>query len=427
MPVLCRRFYILNRLIMSKTAYITSLAELLNKNTNVKLGLTRIEKLLTKIPFSRASKKIIQVVGTNGKGSTVAFLESILKANNYTTGLFTSPHLCTARERIRINKELISEDEFVDAFNYINNLAKLLEDQPSFFECMLAMALWVFERNKVEIIILEAGLGGRLDATTAVNADILGVTTLALDHQKILGSTLEIITQEKIAAARPHQPVISVIQEPSAQGVLKQAQQKIGFTLRWAQPCLLPLGLYGDHQKLNAGLALALISELKIKTQEDLRALGLLQVSWPGRFEVIRQDATIILDGAHNISGIRALISALKSHVEFSQKKIILVFGSLDGQPSEKIKLLLAYNHISHIFLHSPNNTRAETQESLRNRFYEYKIKSPMLSNYTNFDTVKKYARKLDSIILVCGSLYTVGEIRAEVLAIRSDTLSPNF
>jgi dihydrofolate synthase/folylpolyglutamate synthase len=180
--------------------YYATLIRLLSLPTNPKLGLTRTTDLLRAIDFKPDSMKIIQVVGTNGKGSTVAFIESILQAHGIKSGLFTSPHLCCARERIRTNKEIISQEDFTRAAQVVFEAIHHLDDEPSFFESLLAMALWLFSYHKVSVAILEAGLGGRLDATTATNPDILGISMIDLDHQQILGNTIAQIAQEKIGA-----------------------------------------------------------------------------------------------------------------------------------------------------------------------------------------------------------------------------------
>lgn len=182
------------------------MSKLYSRTTNPKLGLSRMVELLDAISFDRTSMKIIQVVGTNGKGSTVAFLESILHSAGISTGLFTSPHLITARERIRINKELISEDDFVYAARHILHCSEKLSDEASFFECILAMALWLFQQKGIKAVILEAGIGGRLDATTAVKPDILGVSMIDFDHQHILGTSVSAIAHEKIYAAHTVKP-----------------------------------------------------------------------------------------------------------------------------------------------------------------------------------------------------------------------------
>jgi len=384
--------------------------------------------LISRLKLSYAQTKIIQVVGTNGKGSSVAFIESILQAQGYATGLFTSPHLCSARERIRMHGSMISEELFIKAAVQVSLVCESMPDQPSFFERILAMALWLFDQNKLDVVILEAGLGGRLDATSACEAHILGLSTIALDHQHILGETLEKITIEKIAAARYKQPVVSVIQAAASTKEILKAQKEVGFDLSWASLCEEPLGLYGKHQRVNAGLALALIEKLDLNITKNNKSRGLLEVNWPGRFEIIKKHGVnIILDGAHNPSGIQALGQALADHADFNEKACVLVFGSLVGQSEEKIIELLKIRHFSHIYIHSPHNPRAQSIDSLTKIFSEARVEKSKLSPFTSFEEIARLAKKLKAFVLVCGSLYTIGEARAQLLEINPDFAAPNF
>lgn len=388
-----------------------------------------MQQLLQAIGFSHRAR-IIQVVGTNGKGSSVAFLESVLKAHGLGVGLFSSPHLCSARERIRINGALISYDEFCEAAEVVLSKGAALNDEPSFFEYMLAMALWQFEKAGVEIIILEAGLGGRLDATTATAPDILGVSMIDLDHQHILGATIEHIASEKIAAARPGQRVVFVKQNVGAAKVIEQAAVDVGFALIASQPCDAPLGLYGAHQRYNAGLALELIKQLGIALDPKKTARGLLEVNWPGRFEIITEDhQVIVLDGAHNPSGITSLVNALKSHPQCGQKPLIVLYGSLAGDNArEKVRLLHDNDlDVRGIFLHAPNNPRALPITVLRNLLIEVGYGGQLIQDFHEWSAVIKQAGQERAAIVVCGSLYTVGELRALLLSIEMDEKPPNF
>lgn len=409
-------------------SYSNILQKLLNQCTNPKLGLVRMENLINQLKLPDHGQKIIQVVGTNGKGSTVAFIESVLIANGYTTGLFTSPHLCCARERIRINGHMISEDSFVKAALHIFEKIKDLDDQPSFFECMLGMALWLFAESKVQVAILESGLGGRLDATTATKPDILGISSIDLDHQHILGSSLEEITREKIAAARAGQQVISVEQKSEVSNEIIQEQKNIGFFLSWAPLCEAPLGLLGPHQKINAGLALKLIDMVGLKTSKKSNALGLLRVMWPGRFEIINQASPIILDGAHNTSGVKALCQALKADTRFAAADPIVVFGSLRGPNTlDKIIELLKNLNPRHVFVHAPKNPRALSPDELTQVFLDQGYSSEKIANFSSWPEVLKRAALFKTYVLVCGSLYTVGEARGALLDIPMDGVTPNF
>ncbi len=410
-------------------AYQEALEKLLARNSNPKLGLSRIKDLLSAIGFVQGQFKTVQIVGTNGKGSTAAFTESIILANGLSCALFTSPHLSSARERIRINGAQISEADFILATDEVLAKAAQLGDEASFFECILAMFMWLAARAHVEIIIVEAGLGGRLDATTAIAAQVLGISMIDFDHQNILGESMEAIAREKILAARPGQKVISVPQHPSADGVIREVKTALGFELTQAKPTSWPIGLQGEHQKYNAGLAIALVEALGVKTSPDKIKKGLLQVRWPGRYEIVEKGGTkIIFDGAHNPSGIGALSKALKADPSLKHQSMLLVYGSLSGATTqEKISLLTEKNNFHHIFIHKSQNPRAESVENLEFLFVDQGVDPEKLSRFISWNIVLERAQAKHSVVLVCGSLYTVGELRGQLLEIASDHLIPNF
>jgi dihydrofolate synthase/folylpolyglutamate synthase len=409
--------------------YCSALEELLRRPSNPKLGLDRIGALLDLIGFDRSSMRIIQVVGTNGKGSTVAFVESMLLAHGISCGLFTSPHLCTARERIRIDGELISEADFVLAASQVIVKTARLDDEASFFECMLAMAMWAMQRRGIKIAIVEAGLGGRLDATTALDADVLGITSIDLDHQNVLGATLGEIAREKIAAARKGQNVITVAQSEEALAALKNCAHHIGCTLSFAESTDLSTGLYGKHQQINAGLAIALVRALVADVTTETISRGLSSVRWPGRFEIIERSMPVILDGAHNPAGIAILAQAIKSHERLRDRPIMMIYGSLTGPNVDGKIAVLKESHlpIERIYLHEPNNARAVSASMLRTALVAGGFTDEMLAHFISMSEVLEEARLLNAAIVVCGSLYTVGEIRGELENIAMDFMAPSF
>lgn len=409
--------------------YGSALSRLLRKTSNPKLGLTRIRRLLDEIGYDRSTMRVIQVVGTNGKGSTVAFIESLLRAANISCGLFSSPHLCTARERVRINSVMISEEEFAAAAVDVLHAADRIDDEASFFECITALGLWTFQRHKIDIAIMEAGMGGRLDATTAVDADVLGITSIDFDHQNVLGTTLEAIAGEKIAAARRHQPVFTVQQTPEAHARMVASAQTIGCDLRIVEPASLPLGLYGAHQKINAGLAIALVKALGIDLGDAATRHGLMTVNWPGRFEIIKSAVPLVLDGAHNPAGVEVLMEALKSHELFHNKPLFMVYGSLGGHNvMGKIAALKESGlPFECIYLHEPKNPRAYPREELRDAFIESGFERGQISMFQRMSQTVDDAKTRGASIVVCGSLYSIGELRAELLDIKMDRQGPNF
>lgn len=407
--------------------YSAALERLFMRTSNPKLGLERMTRLLDLISFDRAPMQIIQVVGTNGKGSTVAFIEAMLKKNGISCGLFTSPHLCCARERIRINGQMVSEEDFVWATNHVVQKEPDC-DAASFFEVILAMAMALFQKNKVEVAILEAGLGGRLDATTATRPDILGISTIDFDHQNILGTTIGEIATQKIGAARSFQKVLTVAQSLEATVALEKASAQIGCHLQVAPHCDASINLFGSHQKINAGLAWALCYELGRTLNADACLAGLKEANWPGRFEIVDQALPTVLDGAHNPSGIRALTASLMSHPQFNNRPLVMVYGSLDGPNVESKITLLRESGLffRRIFLHQSNNPRAAECAFLKTLFIRHGFLQEMLEPYSTWEEVQKQARP-DAAIVVCGSLYSVGEIRGRLLSIPVDGRLPNF
>lgn len=372
---------------------------------------------------------IIQVVGTNGKGSTVAFVESILNSAGVATGLFTSPHLSTARERIRINGEMVTEHDFVQAARFVLRASESLSEEVSFFECMLGMALWLFQKRGVRVAILEAGVGGRLDATTAAAADVLGVTMIDYDHQQFLGTTIDAIAHEKINAARALQTVVTVKQTEEAIGAIERAQKVIGFNLMHAGVATTDLPLFGEHQRANAGLAIALVQNLFPTLSQEAINQGLKKAFWPGRFEVLNHEVPVVLDGAHNPSGIASLVTSLRAHPQFLGKPLVLVYGSLAGTSmADKVTTLLSGRlDICHVFLHAPQNPRAVTVPELRALFESRGIERESISDFSTWSHVSNLAQKRKAAIVVCGSLYTVGEMRSVLLACPKDEVMPNF
>lgn len=406
-----------------KSEYLACVAKLY-QSTNPKLGLKRVLELLTLCGFKKDGL-IVQVVGTNGKGSTVAFLESLLNENGISTGLFTSPHLSSVRERIRINGQMISEQDFITSANFVLSKAESLVDQPSFFEMILAMAMQVFREKKIQVIILEAGLGGRLDATTACAPDILGISTIDLDHQQILGETIKQIALEKVSAAAPGQTVITVAQTDEAMASIKKAEHDIGFKLLEAKKCDKPLGLFGEHQKLNSGLALALLKATDLKTDEKKNEQALLKTSWPGRFEYFEGEVPILFDGAHNPSGMHTLLLGLKDHPATKEKPLVVIYGSMGGDNARKKVELLTSLKPKAVILHQPENPRALGFKDLEKLFIEQGIESKIYP-FEGLEKALKLARDHRAVLLVTGSLYTVGELRGELLSLAKEPV-PNF
>jgi dihydrofolate synthase/folylpolyglutamate synthase len=286
-------------------------------------GLETTRKLAALAGNPQANLRFIHVAGTNGKGSTSAMLESIYRAAGLRVGLFTSPHLVSFRERLQVNREFVSEADVARLVEEIQAGLKQFpaEAHPTMFEVVTVMALKFFAEQKCDLVIWETGLGGRLDATNIVTPLASVITNIAFDHTQWLGDTLEKIAAEKAGIIKPGVPVITAAGEPAALGVIERVARKNHSTLTRANvnPASTfppPASLPGEHQKINAALAVATVGVLQKQipvTDGQIRA-GLAQVNWPGRMQIIERDGQkIILDGAHNVAGAEVLRAALQS------------------------------------------------------------------------------------------------------------------
>ncbi len=308
-----------------------------------KFGLENTFKLAALAGNPQERLRFIHVAGTNGKGSTCAMLESIYRAAGLRVGLFTSPHLVSFRERIQVNRRLIPENEVVRLVGELQPWLKQFpaDHHPTFFEVVTVMALKYFAEQQCELVIWETGLGGRLDATNIVTPLASVITNIAFDHEQWLGDTLEKIAAEKAGIIKPGMPVITATEEPEALAVIEKmarekkaplvkfhfAEGKMAALLRDAATLLL----LGDHQQVNAALALATVEALQrqIPASDEAIRTGLETVNWPGRMQLVTRPSgqKMLLDGAHNVAGAKALRQTLKKH--FGEVKPILVLGVL--------------------------------------------------------------------------------------------------
>src|SRR5206468_7619334 len=309
----------------------------------LKLGLENTFKLAALAGNPHEKLRFIHVAGTNGKGSTCAMLESIYRAAGLRVGLFTSPHLVSFRERIQVNRELISETDVVrlvaelreqceTGFQPVSTVKSPEPEQgdrrdacPTFFEVVTVMALRYFAEQKCDLVIWETGMGGRLDATNIVTPLASVITNVQFDHEQWLGNTRAEIAAEKAGIIKPGVPVITATDAPEALVVVEQtAREKNAPLTRVGQASRLSLAaetaalpLLGEHQKLNAALAIATVRALqnRIPVSNDAIRIGLETLQWPGRLQLVRTKTgqTILLDGAHNVAGTEALRDALRS------------------------------------------------------------------------------------------------------------------
>jgi dihydrofolate synthase/folylpolyglutamate synthase len=319
-----------------------------------KFGLAQTFKLAALADNPQNSLRFIHVAGTNGKGSTCAMLESIYRAAGLRVGLFTSPHLVAFSERIQVNRKVIPETEVARLTAEIQLLLKdfPLEEHPTFFEVVTVMALRYFAAQKCDLVLWETGLGGRLDATNIVNPLASVITNIQYDHQKYLGESLASIAREKAGIIKPGVPVITGTEAPEPLEVIRETARQRNAPLTVVapehahQPPLdtIPLPLLGEHQKVNAAVALAVVQTLHRTlpcTAEAIR-FGLSRLHWAGRLQLVRlaSGQRVLLDGAHNMSGAESLAAALQSY--FPETNPVLILGILRDKDWRQMCRVLA-------------------------------------------------------------------------------------
>ena len=374
----------------------------------IKLGLDGPRHLLKQfLAYPAHGVTVIHVAGTNGKGSTCAMIDSIARACARRTGLFTSPHLVDFRERIKVSGEEIPEDDCAAMLSELRVLCERMETHPTFFEITLVLAMRWFRIRECEIIVLETGMGGRLDATTAVPADLCVITPIGLDHMQWLGESLEEIAAEKAGIFVPGKPAISAPQKPEARAVLEKEANEQRTPLAFVDEPLLgyPMALAGEHQKWNAALATAALHRAGLPLNSDIVGYGLSHVSWPGRFETIRPG--VVLDGAHNPQAAEVLASTWCER--FPDRKAALVFSAVGGKDIEGILKILA-PLASKIFLCPVDTPRAISTGELAACL---PAEAPPHEAFDTFESAFTAATSQSDPVLIAGSLFLVGEARA--------------
>ena len=305
-----------------------------------KLGLETMRELLRQLGNPDRNLCFIHIAGTNGKGSVAAMCASVLATAGYRTGLYTSPHLVSLCERFQINGQPIAE---ADVVRLVEKLRPIFESQQprlaTFFEVVTLLALEYFREQKVEVVVWETGLGGRLDATNAVTPLVSVITNIAFDHMQYLGETLEQIAGEKAGIIKPGIPVVTGA-DGVALNVIRQvcAEMKSPLTVVTAGENRTPL--LGRHQAVNCAIAEAALRASGLKITAEQMQTGLAQTRWPGRFQIVRREPVVVLDGAHNAAGAASLAGALGEH--FSGKRLAVVLGVLRDKNYDAMCRILA-------------------------------------------------------------------------------------
>jgi len=396
------------------------------EHAGMRPGLERIEGLLDALGRPEQRYRLVQVAGTNGKGSVAAMLAAILKSAGHRVGLYTSPHLVSFRERIRVDGEAIAEDGVVDGVEALGTLIARFD--ATVFEATTALALDHFAQEEVDVAVLEVGLGGRLDATTVGTPEVEVISRIDLDHQAILGSTLEAIAGEKAAIIRGG-IAVSAAQAPEAERVIVARAAAVGVPLLlegrdlsvsverrgpggqrvtcvgpgWSLPGI-ELAMPGSYQPSNALLATAGARELGAR--EAAIRDGLARAWWPGRFQVLRgARGYLVLDGAHNPAGARALATSLRD--VFGQTPVTFVLGILGDKDAAGIVAALV-PLARRFILVAPSSARASAPNALRALI-------PAGVDVTvagaPAEALERAAAPADGVICVAGSLFLIGDV----------------
>lgn len=393
----------------SSVRYLYSLG---NEVKTIKLGLDRIRHLLTQLGHPERACQFVHVAGTNGKGSVVAMLEAGFLAAGHRSGMYSSPHLISPTERIRLNGQPLSESEFLRAFQAVLAVADS-QDHPTYFEVVTAMAFWLFREHRIELVALETGLGGRLDATNVVDPILSVITPVDMDHQQYLGDTLLQIAGEKAGIIKPGRPVVLAPQKPEARPAFPEsvAQDVAAWQvsdlqlrpdscrytaskdgIRLAIECPLP----GDHQVENSLTAAVALHQLGFTPQQIFD--GIRQTRWPGRLEIVRRQPLTYVDGAHNPAAAQRLAQFIHRH--FEDREIWLVFGVMRDKAVAEITNIL-FPLATRIILTRANQPRALEPESI--------------GPYTATQSVPEaldllQAAPPNAVVFITGSLFVVGE-----------------
>lgn len=429
----------------------------LNSNTNyermlrpgynhINFNLSRMLRLLAALNNPHKQLQVVHVAGTKGKGSACHMVARMLEQGGFRVGLYTSPHIVDLRERIMLNGELISESDFTKLMAKIAPaVKKMAKDGPTFFEIMTAAAMLHFAKEKTDYVVMETGLGGRLDSTNVVKPLVCGITSISYDHMAQLGNTLEKIAEEKAGIFKPGVPVISAPQQAPARKVLKSMAEKVDCPLRIIgedvefsyrfessrdsgpqnRVCMstpttrfdhLEVPLLGEHQAYNCGVALGIIDALreaghKIDVQDAID--GLARVRVPGRLEVIRESPLTLVDAAHNADSIIALMRAIGQN--FNYDSMVVIFAASADKDIDGMLDQLRLGADKVIFTHNGTPRSADPQE-LHNRFYEKTQKMAQVA--PTLEDAYRIAGNCvtrDDVICITGSIYLVGMAKAQL------------
>ncbi|MBE2204931.1 MAG: bifunctional folylpolyglutamate synthase/dihydrofolate synthase [Chthoniobacterales bacterium] len=366
----------------------------------IKLGLENIRRLLDHLGNPERPLRILHVAGTNGKGSVCAMLDSIFREANLKSGLYTSPHLCDFRERIRVNGNWITTEATAEILSRLHAVTRDWPHAPTFFELSTALALAHFSGEACDVVVLETGMGGTLDATNAVVPVLSILTPIAKDHAEWLGNSLSKIAAEKAGIIKPGIPVVSAPQPPEVETVLRHHAAARGSALTFVrEPHDGQIGLQGSHQKWNAALAVAAIRSSGFEITDSAIVEGLRSVDWPARFQKLTE--RIILDGAHNPHAALALVKTWQE--TFGPQKAAIIFGAMKDKDCREMLDILT--PIATTFHFTPvHNSRSSDPTALAHDTAAPARAHPSLGEALDA------ALSETPHILITGSLYLAGE-----------------
>ena len=400
---------------------------------NFRSGLGRMQRAVDLLGNPEQTYPIIHVTGTNGKGSTIAFMRELFVSHGKKVGTFTSPHIVSIHDRICINGQPISDDDFIRLAEQVKTMEqRLLEthDQLSFFELLTLIALLYFREQEVELVLLEVGIGGLLDTTNVVTGEIAVITSIGLDHQETLGDSLEEIAKQKAGIFKPGKSAIIANLAPEAQFVCQRTSHDLDVTLYQADRDFsfknghfssslanlnqLKLGLEGAYQEENAALALQafllFMAQRDEKVNQEAVRAALQATKWAGRLEAITEH--IYLDGAHNLPALERLVEFIQEKIQQGYQPQIL-FGALKRKDYSGMLTYLT-EHLPDVVLYV---TSFDYQGSLEEQdFGDY----TSIASYREFiDNLEASAQEKD-LLFVTGSLYFISEVRACIMASES-------
>ena len=401
--------------------------------TFCKPGLERITALCAALGDPQAGLRFIHVAGTNGKGSFCAMTAAILKSAGYKVGLFTSPYIKTFNERMMINGEMIGEQELADLTAFVRPIADAMTDKPTEFELITAIALLYFRRHHCDVVVLEAGMGGRLDSTNVIREPLLSVITgIALDHTAFLGDTVEKIAAEKAGIIKDARPVLYGGEDTAARRVIANtaaARDSAFHEVDYAALTVthagldgaafdfggykdVNLNLLGTYQPRNAAVVLRAVDILRdegLSIPERAVREGLATVTWRGRFELLASDPPIIFDGAHNAQGIAAAVDGIRHY--FGGQKVYVMTGVLQDKDYQTIARTLA-TVAGRAFVLTPDNPRALAGEEYAALLESFGVPSTAYPSVKAAYAAAVAAARADNTPLIClGSLYTYASL----------------